>query len=268
MRSFEALQKIPNEVIAGWPAERQAGLVETIRVLRHKLARSRFFLLFPDQDEVDPLTGDQLPARHRYPKHLAYFAAGVSYRERCAMCANRVGKTRSIGAYEVTAHLTGLYPPWWEGKRFRRAGDWWVANETIAQTRDITQEELLGKRKADADEPVGIGTGMIPHDLIVGRPTLKSGVADAIDAFRVRHVPTGGVAEVGFKSYDQGRSIFQGTAKQGIWCDEEPPPDVYGECVIRTMTTRGIVMCTFTPLKGLSQVALSFLPGGTVGADG
>ncbi len=40
----------------------------------------------------------------------------------------------------------------------------------------------------------------------------------------------------------------------------EPPLDVYGECVIRTATTNGIVMLTFTPLEGMSEVVMSFLP--------
>ena len=36
--------------------------------------------------------------------------------------------------------------------------------------------------------------------------------------------------------------------------------DVYGECLVRTMTTDGIVMLTFTPLAGMSDVVISFLP--------
>ena len=35
---------------------------------------------------------------------------------------------------------------------------------------------------------------------------------------------------------------------------------IYSECLLRTMTTDGIVMLTFTPLLGLSDVALKFLP--------
>ena len=31
---------------------------------------------------------------------------------------------------------------------------------------------------------------------------------------------------------------------------------------MRTMTTGGLLMLTFTPLLGLSEVVLSFLPGG------
>jgi len=41
---------------------------------------------------------------------------------------------------------------------------------------------------------------------------------------------------------------------------EEPPLDVYGECIIRTATTNGIVMLTFTPLAGMSEVVMGFLP--------
>ena len=58
----------------------------------------------------------------------------------------------------------------------------------------------------------------------------------------------------------QGPGSFEGTAQHGIWLDEEPPMDVYGECVIRTMTTDGIILITFTPLAGLSEVVMGFLP--------
>ncbi len=34
------------------------------------------------------------------------------------MAANRVGKTEGAGGYEMTCHLTGRYPHWWEGRRF------------------------------------------------------------------------------------------------------------------------------------------------------
>jgi phage terminase large subunit-like protein len=44
-----------------------------------------------------------------------------------------------------------------------------------------------------------------------------------------------------------------------VWLDEEPPLDVYVECLVRTMTTGGLVMVTFTPLEGMSDVVMSFL---------
>ncbi|MDB5405216.1 MAG: Terminase-like family protein, partial [Rhodospirillales bacterium] len=48
---------------------------------------------------------------------------------------------------------------------------------------------------------------------------------------------------------------------------EEPPMSIYTEGLTRTMATvpgeqNGIVMCTFTPLKGISEVVKAYLPGG------
>ena len=99
---------------------------------------------------------------------------------------------------------------------------------------------------------------MIPFKNIL-TVTPKRGVADAVDTVRVKHV-SGGVSSVAYKAYDQGRKKFQGTAKHGVWVDEEPPANVYDECLLRLMTTDGLMLCTFTPLKGLSEIALRYLP--------
>jgi len=56
--------------------------------------------------------------RELYPKHMEFFRAGATARERLMLAANRIGKTEGLGAYEVTLHLTGRYPAWWEGRRF------------------------------------------------------------------------------------------------------------------------------------------------------
>ncbi|MBT8366533.1 MAG: terminase family protein [Deltaproteobacteria bacterium] len=158
-----------------------------------------------------------------------------------------------VGAYETTCHLTGVYPVWWEGRRFDNPVQWWAAGDTGETVRDIIQLELLGPKN-------DLGTGMIPGDLILDtRP--RTGIPDAVKDIYVKHV-TGGTSYLGLKSYDQKRKSFQGTAKQGIWNDEEPPMDVYTEELMRTMTTNGIMINTFTPLSGLSEVVLSFLPGG------
>jgi phage terminase large subunit-like protein len=79
----------------------------------------------------------------------------------------------------------------------------------------------------------------------------------------VKH-ESGGISVVQFKSYDQGREAFQGTEQDIIWLDEEPPMDVYTECLLRTMTNDGLVMLTFTPLRGMSEVVLAFMPGGAM----
>lgn len=167
------------------------------------------------------------------------------------MAGNRVGKTIA-GGYEVATHLTGQYPTWWPGRRFDGPGEWWAAGDTSETTRDIVQLTLMG--------PIAdVGTGLIPAKSIVGDPSRRAGVPNAIDTVRVKHV-SGGESLLGFKAYDQGRKKFQGTAKHGIWLDEEPPADVYDECMLRLMTTDGLMMSTFTPLQGLTDIALRYLP--------
>ena len=75
---------------------------------------------------------------------------------------------------------------------------------------------------------------------------------------KIKHVPTGGWSTVGFKNYEQPLQAFYGTAMDVIWTDEECPIEIYNELLIRTMTTNGIVYCTYTPLNGLSQQVVRF----------
>jgi phage terminase large subunit-like protein len=100
---------------------------------------------------------------------------------------------------------------------------------------------------------------MIPGDLIL-RTTVKHGLADAFETVFIRHVPTGGVSSLQFKSYDQGREAFQGTAQHLIHLDEEPSVDIYTECLLRLMTTNGSLVLTETPLLGISDLMLQYLP--------
>ena len=200
--------------------------------------------------------------RDLYPRHLEFFAGGKQHMERCMMAANRIGKTWGVGAFEVTCHLTGLYPEWWPGRRFKEPIDAWVAGDTSETTRDVIQVALTGVGGEGAEGE--LGTGMIPGDLFASKPSIKRGISGAFDTLRVKHA-SGGVSRAGFKSYDQGRQKFQGTKKKVIWLDEEPPIQVYEECLLRLTATSpgdtdGLMLCTFTPLLGLSKVALKFLP--------
>lgn len=168
------------------------------------------------------------------------------------IAANRVGKSEGVGAYEVSLHLTGEYPDWWEGRRWNNPVKAWAAGDTGKTVRDILQLKLLGP-------PGEHGTGMIPGDKILGT-TLKHGLPDAVESIKVQHV-SGGMSLISLKSYDQRREAFQGTEQDLIWLDEEPPIAIYTECLMRTMTTGGSIMCTFTPLLGISDVVKSFMPG-------
>ncbi len=198
---------------------------------------------FPDKGKL---------RRELYFKHLEFFKAGKDYRERIFIAANRVGKSVA-GGFEVACHLTGIYPDWWEGKRFTKPIVCWCAGDTGKTTRDIIQLKLLGM-------PGSFGTGLIPKDNII-RTLQKQGVADAVEMAYIQH-SSGKQSLLVFKSYDQRREGFQGTEVDVIWPDEEPPQDIYVEMLLRTMTTNGIVLTTFTPLMGLSDVVLSFCPGG------
>lgn len=211
---------------------------------RRNKFRGRIFSYYPDEGPL---------RRELYPKHMAFFAGGVNKRERLMLAANRVGKTAGVGGFEMTCHLTGIYPTWWIGRRLDRPIKAWAAGVSGKTVRDIVQAKLLG-------EPGAQGTGLIPNDSIIST-TAKGGVPNAVDTLFVRHI-SGGVSQLLFKSYDQTRKAFEGTEQDVIWLDEEPPLDVYIECLMRTMTNNGMLMLTFTPLLGLSETVMTFLPGG------
>lgn len=223
---------------------------EIINLLQEKERRKKrrkFYDLYP---ETGPLR------RELYAKHMKFFAAGATEWERAMIAANRVGKTWGVGAFEVSCHMTGDYPDWWIGRRFNEPIDSWAAGDTSETTRDVIQHALTGVGGEGSEGE--LGTGMIPGDLIIGTPSAKRGISGAFDTMRVKHV-SGGISKLGFKSFDQGRKKFQGTAKHLVWLDEECPEDVYTECVTRLMTLNGLMLATFTPLEGATKVVRRFL---------
>jgi phage terminase large subunit-like protein len=224
------------------------------QALRHRQTH-RIEGLFPDSGPL---------RRELYVKHLEFFRAGAEYRERAFIAGNRTGKSES-GAYETTLHLTGLYPHWWEGHRFSQPIRAWAAGDTNQTVRDILQAKFCGhitRAKGDnPSQPLGLGTGMIPGDAIrATRP--KSHLPNAIDTVWIRHA-SGGTSTLSFKSYEQGRESFQGTEQDLILLDEEPQENVYYECLMRIMRTGafkgGILLATFTPLRGWSTVVNKYL---------
>lgn len=221
--------------------EEQIELLFLNDLLKKRQAERKIDNLFPDEGPV---------RRELYPKHLDFFKAGSSNRQRLLMAANRVGKTVAAGC-EITYHLTGDYPTWWQGRRYDKPQDWWIAGKDSSTVRGILQELLLG--------PVGeFGTGLIPKANLDFATLKDAKKADTpIDKFRIKH-KSSGYSTVEFKSYDAGRKSFEGTARS-IWLDEEPPIQVYTECLLRTMTGDNMLLMTFTPLQGISETVMSFL---------
>lgn len=194
-----------------------------------------------------------------YARQKLFHDFGATCTQRLLRAGNQQGKTYS-GAMEMAIHLTGRYPPWWQGRRFTHPIDAWAACDTGETTRDNPQSALMG--------PLGAwGTGAIPADALV-EAKRGQGVADLLDTVLVSHA-SGGVSKLGFKRYDQGRQAWQGPSKHVIWCDEEPPEQIYNEALARLIATGGMVYTTFTPLLGMSSIVTRLMRNhdGTTIAD-
>ncbi len=200
-----------------------------------------------------------LQAYRPYAKQREFHETGAVARERLFMAGNQLGKTYS-GAAEVAFHVTGLYPDWWTGYRFRRPTRWIVGSESAELTRKGIQRLLLGSPEKREEW----GTGAIPKSHVKGW-SMKPGVPDAVSSITVKN-EYGGESVIQFNSYDQGRTKWQADTLDGVWMDEEPPIDVYSEALTRTNATGGLLFITFTPLLGMSLVVKRFLkekPAGT-----
>ena len=186
-----------------------------------------------------------------YPWQARFCNAGKDNGQRLLMKANRVGGT-TCAAAEIACHLTGLYPSWWEGRKFDTAVHGWAGGESSQAVRDVVQEALLG--------PVAEwGTGWIPGDKLAQRPKLQqAGVHDVADVISVIH-RTGGISTLGLKTYEQGRTKWQGKRLDFVWLDEQPPVDIFTEALTRIVDSNGLLIMTFTPLKGVDDVVKMFL---------
>ena len=102
------------------------------------------------------------------------------------------------------------------------------------------------------------GTGIIPAECLEKKPVLKQGITNGYEEIKIKHV-SGEYSTFKLRSYDQGRRIFQGIELDLFWPDEEIPKDVYDEGLIRTLTTKGITLMTFTPLNGLTELVMDFM---------
>ena len=138
-----------------------------------------------------------------YEFQKRFHKAGVESSQRLLMAANRVGKSY-VGSMEMAAHLTGLYPKWWKGKKYDKPIRAWVCGASNETTRDICQKELFGQ----PDNPRDRGKGSIPKHLI-GETTRKPGVPNAHSSVLVKH-RTGGWSRVAFKAYEMGAEKFMG----------------------------------------------------------
>jgi len=196
-----------------------------------------------------------------YKKQAEFHAAGAIHDERLLMAGNQLGKTLA-GGMEWAMHLTGRYPDWWRGRVFDGPVRMWASGITSESTRDNPQRILVGPPQ----QKERWGTGTIPHDALKALVPGRGSLSGALDFVVVKWGGGGDVQQaesvLAFKSYEKGREKWQGETLDGVWFDEEPPLDIYSEGKTRCQARGGIVIVTFTPLLGMSDVVKLFLSEG------
>ncbi|HHU43794.1 MAG: phage terminase large subunit [Bacillota bacterium] len=170
-----------------------------------------------------------------HKKQIAFHSS--QKKNRWVFGGNRSGKTE-CGAVEAIWLARGTHPY----RQNKKNTFGWVVSVSYEVQRDVAQSKILHYLNPEwiQDIVMQSGSKSFPANGIIDTIVIKN-------AF-------GGVSKIGFKSADQGREKFQGASLDFVWFDEEPPRDIYEECVMRVMDKQGDIFGTMTPLKGLSWV--------------
>jgi len=144
--------------------------------------------------------------------------------------ANRVGKTETA-SYMAVARAIGFDPA-----LSRIAGEF-IFYDTPAHVWCVSLD-------------TNVSRDVIEHKVrhFIPSEEIKAGHAGYKARDKMYFFKNG--STLGFKSCDSGADKFQGTERNLIVFDEEPPEDVFDECLMRILTVRGSLVFSFTPLKG------------------
>jgi phage terminase large subunit-like protein len=204
------------------------------------------------EEEAEYVKFNRIEDYSPYPFQAEFHNDSAKFRS--LNCGNRPGKTY-CGAAEITYHLTGKYPDWWEGRKFDHPILALASGKNNEKTRDLVQKELFGD---PADEKAW-GTGWIPKDDI-GETVRKPGVPDAKYHVYVKHYTNGvydGNSKLTLLAYDMGKESWMGFACDFVWLDEEPPEDIMGQATRSIVDRGGSIAQTFTPENGRTQVLIN-----------
>jgi len=235
------------------------------RALKHlvKLAGGKQYLKYLDEDQIramhvarDKIAKDMqfntLKWFRPFPYQSKFFETGAKYSRRGMIAANRAGKTIA-STYETAYHLTGKYPKDWKGKRWDKPIIVMASGESWEQVAKTLQSKLLGCD--DIKQSYKLGTGSIPLEDI-DEKSIRTDGANVL-AIEVWHI-TGGKSKLYFSNYTQQVRHLQGFELDLVVLDEQPPDETFSELVVRTASRNGQVICSFTPLKGLSGLVRKF----------
>lgn len=229
-----------------WCRDRSGMSLEQFRELRGPaLDKFRAWCLAVSQD----MRYDQLRYFRPMPHQTRFWSLPGD--RRGILAANRVGKTVST-CVELAYHLTGRYPTDWPGRRWSAPVDAMIAGEGWGQVAKVVQNELMGTPDVRGGD---LGTGCIPRHCII-QESMRSEGANVMSV-EIRH-ESGGSSRLTFANYTQEVRQLQGLKLDIAVFDEQPPDDFFSEVVTRTATTQGMVMCSFTPLKGLTGLVSRF----------
>lgn len=191
-----------------------------------------------------------------YSYQRRWFAAAKEHKQRALFASNRTGKSYG-GAMEFAYHITGNYPPDWDGVKIEKTGLYWAIGLDHIATQNVVQRELLGSSDIRRSEQVG--TGSIPRHCI-DLDSIKLGKDGKCIGVMILHEPTGKWNELAFYSVSQGQDALMGTDCLYIWMDEEnlDSDSIFKQCLTRTMVCDGWVAITATPEHGYSDLYLKF----------
>ena len=140
---------------------------------------------------------------------------------------NRSGKSEGGNSELIWAAL-GIHPYY----KYPVPGEYWVVSLDFPTSRDVAEQKFFK---------------WMPKNDIQRWDKLE----------RICYLKNG--SKVGFRSCDQDINKFGGSAKDGIWFDEEPPGErgyqIYKECLMRTLDRQGRIWFTLTPVQGMSWTA-------------
>lgn len=220
----------------------------TIDDIVNSMPRERIIQLLEATQEINQRQAFKELERYQpYDKQLEWLSCKLPINTMWG--GNQVGKSLTA-AVAVVYHATGLYPDWWQGRRLTGPSEILCVGLTNESTRDTCQRKIIGP---DIDSP-GRG-GLLKPDLVVDKPTRRTGVPNAVDTIKVKHV-SGGISYISFKSSEMGREKLQGLTLDIVWMDEEPDRDVFDELLMRLIKKKGQMLMTFTPLKGMSDLCI------------
>lgn len=191
-----------------------------------------------------------------YPFQREWIEASKTYRQRYLSAANRIGKTYGA-CMELASHITGLYPPDWNGRKLEldRPGIFWCIGVSQDAVNGVLMKELLGV--SDCRNLTELGTGAIPKEYINSFSMVKDGARCM--QIRVKNI-NGFENTLHFFAATQNESVFMGASVDYCLLDEQFPneSELYAQCLTRTATTNGMISVTATPELGQSPLWLKF----------